>query len=276
MGPDRLHQFPPTSDSPEHDMGLAIQPMLYPQYPRQQVLQNPAAFAKSSMFYHDSAIYIAAPLPGSINNNTIWKYDMRVGGWTQWTNIYVTSGRSMPPTNTGDGAQYLLYLYGLANTGSSSLSSSSSMSPTPNGANLFVMQGTQDQDTAVSVPYPINFSVTVQGLRPGYFYRHRLYKYFYRRGRAEYMELELVLNGSGVTTTEAANVGPYGILPIAGAKSIITYAFAGLGKGVIFNLPPGLIDGEVITVNISGAASDIAYLRGVRVFVSQTGIDFGQ
>ena len=250
---DRLHFFPPNQDTLKNDIGYRIQPALYPAYPVQQVLQNQTAFSKMAMLYHNSALYVCAPMPGDTANSVVWKWDFRVGGWTRWVNMALTSGRSMPPNSQG--AQYELYFYGI-------------------GGNLYLMAGTTDIETPLSAPTGILWTVQFHGYRPGFFYRFKRHPLMYRWARLEWIEVEAVMNGTLSMTAQAYDIGPSGPSPIDGAISNQTYELAGLGRGVHFDMPPGLIEGEYATVSLSGTTTEIAYIRGVRGWVTQTSEEF--
>jgi hypothetical protein len=292
MGPDRLHVFPPQGDAVANDVGLRIQPALYPAYPRQQVLQNATAFAKSWMMYHDSAIYLGAPMPGDAAPSVVWKYDLRVRGWTRWTGTQVpvtdagnsssssssggsgaiyysqmnfTSGRSMPPNALG--SPYELYFYG---SGIDADGSSNGL-----GGQLYVMQGSIDIETPIATATAIPCTVTVHAFRPGFFYRFKLHPLYYREARLEFIEIEMILNGLLTMTAQAYNAGPSGPVAIPGAASVQQYTLTGLGQGFRKEMPSGLIEGQFVTLTLTFdcglTQGNTTYVRGVRGHVTQTG-----
>ncbi len=275
MGPDRLHVFPPAHDDPMRDIGLRIQPQLYPVSP--QALQSPVGFAGSWMAYHDSRLYLGCPAPAATpqtTNNVIWVFDFHVGGWTRWTGMAMTSGAGEPP-NVATATPRALFLYGL------------------NGQVYQVGPGTVDVEAGgVGAPggTAIPFVITVHGMRPGFFYRYKLHPLFYMWARLEWCMIEMVMTGTlkfmaqawtAGTGAEAYNpvtvpgladggISLPGLSPIGGACSVQTYVLAGQGRPFRKPFPSGLVEGQVVTLTLSGSVSGPAYLRGVRGFISGT------
>ena len=277
MGPDRLHVFPPQGDSPHHDLGRPIQPLLYPAAP--QTLQNSSAFALSWMRFHDSKLFLGCPQPGGSSNSVVFVYDFLVGGWTRLTGplspltsssssssssnsssssggpsfdisgMAMTSAISLPPT--GGGADYDLYMFGL-------------------DGQMYRMTGTVDQFSPISMAQPIPFSITVHALRPGFFYRYKLHPLFYMWARLEFVWIEMMMTGLLQIQAQAFTAGTDNPLPIAGAQSVQYYQLAGGGRPFEMNMPSGLIEGQFIEVTVSGSVTDVAYCRGIRGFVSGT------
>jgi hypothetical protein len=287
MGPDRLHLFPPTEDSPEKDRGLPIQPQLYPVPP--QTLQNQSAFALSWMLFHDQKILLGCPVPGGGQNSVIWIYDLRVGGWLRWTGpqgassssssssssassgsssssstpsgptfplqgMAITGAMSLPPTSNG--AQYDLYLFGL-------------------DGQLYRMTGTVDQYTPLSLSQAIPFVITVHAMRPAFFVRYRARALYYMWARLERFEVEMVMNGTLTMTAQAYMTGLANPTPIPSARSVQTYGLVGGGRAFRMDVPSGLIEGQYIELTLSGSVTDVAYLRGVRGWISGTSYEQG-
>lgn len=251
MGPDRLHVFPPSGDSPLRDLGLRIQPQLYPVPP--QTLQDATAMSKSWMWFHDSRLMVGCPAPGGTANSVVWLFDFRQQGWTRWTSMAATSALSLPPTVNG--ADYDLYLYGI-------------------GGQLYRMTGTVDKATPVATPADIGFTLVFHGMRPAFYTRYISRPLYYVWARLEWVEIEMNMTGTLTVKAEAFQAGLAAPSAIAGAKSIQTYVLAGGGRPFRMNMPSGLIEGQLIEVTLSGSVSDVAYCRGVSGFISGTSTEY--
>ena len=261
FGPNRLHVFPPRNDTAQKDIGLAIQPDLYPQAPWQSTFQTPSAFALSWLKFHDHYLFAGVPVPGAAAPNVVWVYDLWSSGWTQLTtmqgagsnNMFFTGARSLPP-NVSTGAAYQLMLMG-----ASSL----------NGQ-LYLMEGTEDLTAPGAATNPIPWTIEFHGLRPGFFYRYKLHALYYRRGRAEYIEVECVKNGALTITAQAYQPGPGAFTPITGKSFSKVYNLTGGGNGFRVHLPAGVVEGEYVGVTLSGSETAQCYIRGVRTWMSNT------
>jgi hypothetical protein len=261
LGPDRIHQFPLKLDNPLKDFGLPIQPQLYPNTTN-GTLQIPSAFANAFAIFHDAAMYVCVPLPGGSSNSVIWKYDFRSGpGWTRWSqfcdatpndtfNMAFTSAMSLPP-NAASGSAENLYLWGT------------------NGQ-MSLVSGTTDSATPISGAVNIAFSITVNAKRPGFFYRYKRRVLYYILAMLEWWEIEAVMNGTLTATAQAYTYGPTGPAAIAGAKTVQPYLLAGTGEGYTQNAPSGLIEGQYLTLQLTGSVSQQAILRGVRGWITGT------
>lgn len=277
MGPDRLHVFPPAGDSAASDIGLRIQPKLYPVSP--QILQNQTAFAKCWMNYHDARLYLGAPEPGETANSIVWIYDTRVDGWTRFTGPTSPSSSSSsrsPGSSSSGGSTY--NLHGMAMTGAMTLP------PNGSGADFELYYfgldgqlsrtiGTYDQYSPVSYAQAIPFVITVHGMRPGFFYRYKQRPLYYMFGRLEWGEIEMQMNGQLTIQATAFKTGTAAPIPIPGKRYTRTYTLNGGGRAFKWAPPGGLIEGQYLEITISGAVGlggddDIAYCRGLRGFVS--------
>lgn len=252
LGPDRMHQFPPKNDSPLKDIGLLIQPAIYPIQPQTQQIST--AFANSWLLYDNNALLLGCPEPGSGSNNVVWRFDFRTSGWLRWTGstaaaLNTTGAMSVPPDASG--ALDRLYLFSAT-------------------GQIFQLTGTVDQATPVASPAAIPVTITVHAMRPGFFYRYKLRPLYYMLARLEWVVIEAVMTASMTVTAQAYNVVGTGPVAISGAKSVQTYELAGLGRGFRLNMPPGLIEGQLVTVTLSYATTTAAYLRGVRGWISGT------
>jgi hypothetical protein len=258
LGPDRIHMFPPTQDSPEQDRGLHIQPQIYPVRP--QTLMNSVAFSTAWLHFHDQKILMGCPVPGGTQNSVVWIYDLRIGGWTRWTGpasggafpqpgMAITGAMTLPPTNQG--ASYDLYLFGI-------------------DGQIYRMEGTVDQYTRLSATQAIPFTVTAHALRPSFYVRYKARPLLYMWARLERFEVEMIMNGTLTMTSQAYEVGTSAPVPIAGKTAVASYELVGGGRTFRQSVPPGLIEGVYITVTLSGAVTDAAYLRGLRGWISGT------
>jgi hypothetical protein len=287
MGPDRIHVCPPQgyeyyttgveADNPRQDIGLLIKPELYPSPPNSP-LQNSTAFAKSWLTWHSSRLYLGCPTPGNLSNNTVWIYDFLTPGWLQWTGPQSVSSSSssnapsssssgdvpvsqipmafgnalsLPPIPGTTGAAYNLYLFGL------------------NGQ-VYQNTGSTDQSTPLSTPSAIPWSCTVHAMRPGFFVRYKKRPLFYMRARLEWYLVDLVFTGVVTMTAQAYTAGIDAPVPIPGATNTQYYELKSLGQPYTVYLPGGLIEGNMVTVTLSGQATGPAYLRGLRGEVSPT------
>lgn len=243
MGPDRIHSFPLKSDSsPTSDIGLLIQPALYPRSP--STLQNAEAFSKSWMEYHDNRFYVGVPVPGETSNSVVWIYDLRVKGWTRWLGFNATSAISVAP-QASDGSDYVFFWFGL------------------NGQ-IYQCFGTADLAIPTADPVAITGTATVHGLRPGFLYRYKLHPLFYRDVKLVSLLIESQMNGT--ITASAQGDDP------AQAYSAMRIFDGARVYGWIVPVPNGQIIGEVITVTVTWTLTTQAMLRGVRGEVAETRI----
>ncbi len=280
MGPDRLHIFPPAEDSAASDIGLRIQPKLYPVSP--QTLQDQTAFSKCWMNYHDARLYIGAPEPGETANSIVWIYDTRVDGWTRFTGPTSPSSSSSSLSTASSSSGGPTYnLHGMAMTGAMTLP--------PNGSGatfemyyfgisgqLFRTIGTYDQYSPISYAQAIPFVITVHGMRPA-FYNHygQAVPVYYNFARLERGEIEMQMTGQLTIQATAYRTGTATPIPIPGKRYTRTYNLVGGGRTFRWAPPGGLIEGQYIEVSISGAvglggSDDVAYCRGIRGALSGT------
>jgi len=289
MGPDRIHVCPPQgyeyyttgveADNPQQDIGLLIKPALYPSPPNTP-LQNSIAFAQSFLMWHSSRLYLGCPNPGDTSNDVLWIYDFLTPGWLRWTGptsfgsssssspgssssssggglavsgIPMAFGNalSLPPIPGTTGAAYNLYLFGL------------------NGQ-VYQNIGAVDIATPLSAATNIPWLALIHAMRPGFFVRYRKRPLYYMRARLEWYLIDLVFTGTVTMVAQAYTAGIQSPVPIAGAVNTQYYQLASLGRPFTVYVPPGLIEGDMVTIQISGQANAPAYLRGVRGMISQT------
>jgi hypothetical protein len=290
MGPDRLHVCPPEgyeyystgveADNPQQDIGLKIKPALYPSPPFMP-LQNSTAFAKSSMTWYGSKLILSVPQPSTTSNNVVWIYDFLVPGWVRWLGpqsgssssssssassnsssssgtlpvsqiaMAFTGAMQVPPIPGTTGAAYNLYFFGL------------------NGQ-IFENVGPVDQATPNSPQNAIPWMVQVHGMRPGFFVRYKKRPLYYMRGTLVWFEVDLVMTGVVEMVSQAFTAGIQTPVPIPGAINTQNYQLASLGRPFTVYLPGGLINGDMVTVTLSGAVSAPAYLRGLRGWIAQS------
>jgi len=154
----------------------------------------------------------------------------------------------------GGGANYNLFLFGL------------------NGQ-VYQSTGTVDQATPIAAAVSIEFTVVVHAMRPGFFVRMKKRPMYYMRARLEWYAIDIVMNGVLTSTAQAYTVGTQSPVPIAGRKSVKNYSLTNLGRPYTVSCPPGLIEGDMVTVEITGNVVGETYLRGVRGYVSATGFE---
>lgn len=292
MGPDRIHVCPPQgyeyyttgveADNPRQDIGLLIKPTLYPSPPNTP-LQNSTAFAKSFLMWHSSRLYLGCPTPGNTSNDTLWLYDFLTPGWLPWrgpstgssssssslissssssggglsvSQIAMAFGNalSLPPIPGTTGAAYNLYLFGL------------------NGQ-LYQNIGAVDIATPLSAATNIPWMALIHAMRPGFFVRYRKRPLYYMRARLEWYLVDLVFTGTVKMVAQAYTAGIQAPVPIPGATDTQFYQLASLGQPYTVTVPTGLLDGTMVTIQISGQANSPAYLRGVRGMISGTGYE---
>lgn len=293
-GPDRLHVFPPSGDSPQKDVGLRIQPDLYPVSP--QTLQNPSAMSGWWMSYHDGRLYLGCPQPGQGQNTVVWGCDFRMGGgWTRLTGPSTSAGLSSSSSLRSSASSSSSSMSG-QNFGAfpllgMAMTSALSCPPTQPGGDfelyyfgldgqVYRTIGTYDQYSPSSAAQAIPFSVTVHAMRPGFYYRYKLRPLFYMWARLERIEIEMMMNGQLSIVAMALTAGGVNPVPIPGKKTVQSYLLTGFGRPFVLNVPPGLIEGQMIEVTVSGAVGlqgpgDVAYLRGLRGFISGTTYEYG-
>lgn len=102
LGPDKVHIFPPSSET---EFALKISTLLYP-----QVTQiDSAAFSKAWLATFDRRIYIGAPQAGDSANTVAYVFDLRNGGWTIFRQMNVSGALVMPPGSVAnDPFQFVL------------------------------------------------------------------------------------------------------------------------------------------------------------------------
>jgi hypothetical protein len=157
----------------------------------------------------------------------------------------------VPPIPGTTGAAYNLYFFGL------------------NGQ-IFENVGPVDQATPNSPQNAIPWMVQVHGMRPGFFVRYKKRPLYYMRGTLVWFEVDLVMTGVVEMVSQAFTAGIQTPVPIPGAINTQNYQLASLGRPFTVYLPGGLINGDMVTVTLSGAVSAPAYLRGLRGWIAQS------
>lgn len=257
LGPDRMHVFPPTSDNPLKDIGTFIAPLTYPASATNDALlylgdlsMDPAAFSKSWMLYHDNKMFVGCPQPNGSQNSVIWVWDVRVGGWTRWLQSDCTSALSVAQGNV-TGADYELYTFNL-------------------DKQVYLYGGTADRVTPAASPVAIDWTMTTNGMRPGFFYRFKSHPLFYRYARCLKIDVEaLIPDGMATVVVQGrvTNVAP------SGAKSYTkTYIFGGYAQWQR-DITGGQVDGEYVTLTLSGSSLSKTYIRGMRGWMEEDYID---
>jgi hypothetical protein len=83
------------------------------------------------------------------------------------------------------------------------------------------------------------------------------------------------MNGTLTMVAQAWEAGLENPVAIPGRVSTQTYGLVGGGRTFRMNVPSGLIEGTYATVTLSGQVDDVAYLRGLRGYISGSSYEQG-
>jgi len=161
------------------------------------------------------------------------------------------SGAVSAPPNASTGSEYQLYFFDTS-------------------GQVSLLNGFVDVPNPLAAPVAIPWAITVHGLRPGFFYRYKLHTLYYMLARLEAIWFEITTTGTITITATPYSPSPSGPIANMGHSFTRTFNMTGGGHGIRSEVPNGLVEGEYLTCQITGASTSGAIIRGIRCFISGT------